>query len=76
MSKTARLFAQFATLILLRKKALRFGHQLTWRWAKAAMLTSIDRYRKQVVESKRCYEKKRAQGKSHNQAIRALGRPL
>jgi transposase len=44
--------------------------------AKAAMMTGVDRHRKQVPESQRYYEKKRAEGKSHNQAIRALGRHL
>jgi transposase len=44
--------------------------------AKAAMMTGIDRHRKQVAESQRFYEKKRAEGKKHNQAIRALGRHL
>lgn len=44
--------------------------------AKAAMMTAIDRHRKYVPESQKYYEKKRAQGKAHNQAIRALGRHL
>jgi transposase len=44
--------------------------------AKAAMMVGVDRHRKQVPESQRYYEKKRAQRKSHNQAIRALGRHL
>jgi transposase len=44
--------------------------------AKAAMMTGVDRHRKQVPESQRYYEKKRAEGKTHNQAIRALGRHL
>ena len=44
--------------------------------AKAAMMTAIDRHRKYVPESQRYYEKKRTQGKGHNQAIRALGRHL
>lgn len=44
--------------------------------AKAAMMVGVDRHRKQVPQSQRYYEKKRAQGKSHNQAIRALGRHL
>ncbi len=44
--------------------------------AKAAMMVAVDRHRKQVRQSQRYYEKKRAQGKSHNQAIRALGRHL
>ena len=44
--------------------------------AKAAMMIALDRHRKNVPESQRYYEKKRAQGKKHNQAIRALGRHL
>jgi hypothetical protein len=44
--------------------------------AKAAMMTAIDRHRKYVAESQRYYEKKRVEGKAHNQAIRALGRHL
>lgn len=44
--------------------------------AKAAMMTAVDRHRKSVPESQRYYEKKRQAGKSHNQAIRALGRHL
>ncbi|MFZ5594907.1 MAG: transposase [Pseudomonadota bacterium] len=42
--------------------------------AKAAMMVGVDRHRKMIPESRRFYEKKRAQGKTHNQAIRALGR--
>ena len=44
--------------------------------AKAAMMTAIDHHRKWVPQSQRYYEKKRAEGKRHNQAIRALGRHL
>lgn len=44
--------------------------------AKAAMMTAVDRHRKSVPESQQYYEKKRQAGKSHNQAIRALGRHL
>jgi transposase len=44
--------------------------------AKAAMMTAIDHHRKGVPQSQRYYEKKRAEGKRHNQAIRALGRHL
>jgi len=42
--------------------------------AKAAMMIAIDRHRKQGLQSQRYYEKKRAEGKKHNQAVRALGR--
>lgn len=44
--------------------------------AKGAMMIAIDQHRKQVACSQRYYEKKRAEGKRHNQAIRALGRHL
>ena len=40
--------------------------------AKAAMMIAVDRHRKYVPD----YEKKRSEGKKHNQAIRALGRHL
>ena len=46
------------------------------RRAKAAMMVAVDRHRKQVAASQKYYEKKRAEGKTHNQAIRALGRQL
>ncbi len=44
--------------------------------AKAAMMIAIDHHRKLVPQSQRYYETKRAQGKKHNQAIRALGRHI
>jgi transposase len=44
--------------------------------AKRAMMTGVDRHRKQVAASQRYYEKKRNEGKSHNQAIRAPARHL
>lgn len=44
--------------------------------AKAAMMAAVDKHRKLMPESKRYYDKKRAEGKKHNQAIRALGRHL
>ena len=44
--------------------------------AKAAMMIGVDRHRKKVAQSQRYYEKKRSEGKKHNQAIRALGRHL
>jgi transposase len=46
------------------------------RRAKAAMMIAVDRHRKYVSVSQRYYEKKRAEGKGHNQAVRALGRHL
>ncbi len=44
--------------------------------AKAAMMTALDHHLKRVPQSQRCYEPRRADGKKHNQAIRALGRHL
>jgi len=44
--------------------------------AKAALMVAIDRHRKLVSESQRYYDKKRNEGKKHNQAIRSLGRHL
>jgi transposase len=44
--------------------------------AKAAMMIGVDRHRKYVPQSQKYYEKKRSEGKKHNQAIRALGRHL
>jgi hypothetical protein len=46
------------------------------RRAQAAMMTAVDRHRKQVTASQLYYLKKRAEGKAHNQAIRALGHHL
>jgi len=42
----------------------------------AAMMTCIVRHMACVTESRVYYERKRAQGKRHNQAVRALGRHL
>jgi transposase len=44
--------------------------------AKAAMMIAVDHHRKLVPQSQRYYERKLAEGKKHNQAIRALGRHL
>ncbi len=44
--------------------------------AKAAMINAVDHHRKLVPQSQRYYEKIRAEGKKHNQAIRALGRHI
>ncbi|NIA10205.1 MAG: transposase [Nitrospiraceae bacterium] len=44
--------------------------------AKAAMMTAVAHHIRCVPESRMYYDKKRAEGKSHNQAVRALGRHL
>ena len=44
--------------------------------AKAAMMIAVARHMEQVPASRAYYDKKRAQGKAHNQAVRALGRQL
>jgi len=46
------------------------------RRAKGAMMTAVARHMEQVPQSRAYYEKKRAEGKKHNQAVRALGRHL
>ena len=46
------------------------------RHAKAAMMVAVDRQRKGSEQSQQYYEKKRLEGKKHNQAIRSLGRHL
>ncbi len=46
------------------------------RRAKMSMMTAVDRHRANVEESQIFYDKKRKQGKKHNQAVRALGRYL
>ena len=46
------------------------------RRARMAMMSAVDKHGKCVPESQRYYEKKRGEGKKHNQAIRALGRHL
>ena len=44
--------------------------------AKAAMMTGAARHIDNTPESRIYYDKKRAEGKSHNQAVRAFGRHL
>jgi len=44
--------------------------------AKSAMMAAADHNRRQSPESKIYYEKKRSEGKSHNQALRCLSRQL
>jgi len=44
--------------------------------ARAAMVTATARHINQVPESRAYYDKKRAEGKTYNQAVRALGRHM
>lgn len=46
------------------------------RRAKTALINAVDHHRRTVPDSRAYYDKKRAQGKTHNQAIRALARHL
>ncbi|MBC7221309.1 hypothetical protein H5T55_07600 [Candidatus Bipolaricaulota bacterium] len=39
-------------------------------------MTAVARHMAKVPQSRAYYEKKRAEGKKHNQAVRALGRHL
>ena len=58
-----------------KKVAARASKQVNTR-AKAAMMVAVARHIPHVPTSKAYYDKKRAEGKKHNQAIRALGRQL
>ena len=44
--------------------------------AKAAMMVAVARHAENVSEAKQYYDKKRSEGKKHNQALRSLGRQL
>ena len=44
--------------------------------AKSAIMTAVDRHIRSVPRSKAYYDKKRSEGKKHNQAIRAMGRHM
>jgi transposase len=44
--------------------------------ARKAMMTAVCRHMNGIPESRAYYDKKRAEGKTHNKAIRALGRHL
>jgi len=52
------------------------GGKQTNRRAKAAMMIAVARHYWHTPESKKYYEKKRTEGKKHNQAVRSLGRHL
>lgn len=58
-----------------KKTAARTPRQVNTR-AKAAMMVAVARHIPYVPSSKAYYDRKRAEGKKHNQAIRALGRQL
>ena len=58
-----------------KKKGSKTSKMVNTR-ARMAMMAAVDSHRKCVPESQRYYEKKRAEGKKHNQAVRALGRHL
>lgn len=44
--------------------------------AKMAMMNALDKHRKWVEQSGKYYQKKRNEGKKHNQALRSLGRHM
>lgn len=58
-----------------KKTGSRTPRQVNTR-AKAAMMVAIARHIPLVESSKIYYDKKRAEGKKHNQAVRALGRHM
>jgi hypothetical protein len=49
------------------------GKQVNRR-AKTAMMTAVARHYAHTPQSKAYYDKKRGEGKKHNQAVRSLGR--
>ena len=51
------------------------GKQVNRR-AKAAMMTAVARHYCHTPQSKAYYDRKRAEGKKHNQAVRSLGRHM
>ena len=51
------------------------GKQVNRR-AKAAMMVAVARHYMNTPQSKAYYDKKRAEGKKHNQAVRSLGRHM
>jgi transposase len=58
-----------------KRTGARCSRQVNTR-AKAALMTAAMRHLEQVPQSRAHYEKKRAEGKTHNQAVRAVGRQL
>lgn len=58
-----------------KKIGARTPRQVNTR-AKAAMMVAIARHLPHVPASRAYYDKKRAEGKKHNQAVRALGRQM
>lgn len=58
-----------------KKNGTKTPRQVNTR-AKAAMMTAVARHIAYVPLSRTYYDKKRAEGKKHNQAIRSLGRHL
>lgn len=58
-----------------KRTGARAARQVNTR-AKAAMMVAIARHLPHVPASRAYYDKKRAEGKKHNQAIRALGRQM
>lgn len=58
-----------------KKSGAKTPRQINTR-AKAAMMVAVARHVEYVPSSRAYYDKKRAEGKKHNQAIRALGRHL
>lgn len=58
-----------------KKNSAKAPRQVNTR-AKAAMMVAVARHIECVPESRTYYDKKRAEGKKHNQAVRALGRHL
>ena len=58
-----------------KKKGSKKSKQVN-RHAKRAMMAAVDHQRRGNEKSQKYYDKKRSEGKKHNQAIRSLGRHL
>ena len=63
----------YAAVISTWQKRSRTAWQVNTR-NKAAMMVAVAHHAWKVAESHRYYEKKQAEGKKHNQALRSLGR--
>ena len=77
--KEASLALYLGMAVLEKSSGKRQGTQRTRqvnRRAKLALMVAVAQHIRQIPESKGYYDKKRAEGKRHNQAVRALGRHL
>ena len=77
--KEASLALYLGMTVLEKSSGKQPGTQRTRQFnrrARLALMAAVAQHIRQVPESKVYYDKKRAEGKRHNQAVRALGRHL